>query len=242
MSTKTAVLAALGAVGSLVLVGAALWLALRDAPTVSAKEAVQAACEKMDYVNHYDMDATIKYVVDGVPDKEHFTLQASVSGEDYAAKWTASSDGATGEITRIAGKGYIRESIDGRGWEIFPGEIPHINNHLGDLGATLACPSLDKVNLEDTETDSDSFQVKRYSSGIGAEGLADAPQNVHGHKESSAYTFWVDANGLLVKHLQERHQLATHRDGRVVHEVMTTTTTYSGHGEPNTITAPVLGQ
>ena len=169
------------AVGSVTLSAAMLaflWLRPQGTvPTVSAKEAVEAACNKMANVNHYDMAATVKHTTNGVQEAESFTKAARVSGADWIAKWTASSDGATGQLARVEGKGYMRDSIDGRGWVYFPGELPHLNSQFSDLGATLACPSLDKVTLYDTETTDDGARLKRYTSGAGADGLADAYEN-----------------------------------------------------------------
>ena len=236
------IITALGVVGVLVLSGLALFATLRDTPTVSAKEAVEAACNKLANVNHYDMAATVKHTTNGVQEAESFTMAARVSGADWIAKWTSSSDGATGQLARVDGKSYTRDSIDGRGWAYFPTALPHLNASISHLGANLACPSLDKVTLESSETGSDGSALTRYSSGTGAEGLSDAFANPDGSKATIAHTFWVDAEGLLVKHREELHLLLVDPDGRRRQGVQTSVTTYSGIGEPNTITAPVIGE
>ena len=63
-----------------------------------------------------------------------------------------------------------------------------------------------------------------------------------GSKQSSAHSFWVNDEGLLIKHFRELYILDVQPDGTVYNIVQSSTTTYSGVGEVNTITAPALGE
>ena len=243
MNTRNAIVVALGVVAVLAVGGASLWLALRDAPTASAEQVMQQACANLD---DYDLNATITTELGGVVWEEVFTLEASVSGDDYYAKYTASTDGATMELMRLAGQSYYRDSIDGAGWELLDFPLASIDRNLSVLGATPICPSLYGVTREGPEAAGSAFggsATTRYAAGEGsADALARAPTNVYGNRETSAHKFWVSGSGQLVQHRQERHEQLPLASGAFDHQITTTVTTFSGVSEANTITAPTLGQ
>ena len=173
--------------------------------------------------------------------EEVFTLEASVSGDDYYAKYTASTDGATMELMRLAGQSYYRDSIDGAGWEFLDFPLASIDRNLSVLGDTPTCPDLTNVTKVGDEV-LNGVAVTKYTSGDGKP--APLAADFRGSKRGDLFEYWVDGRGQLLQ-IYNEHYIAAHYEGSAEGKttgVYRITTTFSGVGEPNTITAPTLGQ
>ena len=241
MNIKTALALALGSV-ILTLAGTVLFvgLTLGDAPVASAEQLMQDTCRRMERLDNYDITGTITADKDGVIWEEVISVEARLSGDDYQVKYTASTDGATAEFIRVGGVGYWRESMSGNVWKRAAGPLGDLDIYIRELGDTPACPgSLTSVARDGEET-LRGASTTLFTSGEGATALARVPSTFRGIKEVQSHTYWVDQGGQLVQHRHDRRELHATDAERFTVRTMTTKT-FTGVGETNTITAPVVG-
>ena len=218
-----------------------VWLDNRNTPPVSAQETVQRVCGDMDNIDSYDFIASVKAEQDGVVFPDTMTFKASVSGKDYQMSYTVGSDNSS-EFIKVGDMGYTRSSVDGNIWEVSKSDLQDIAPQLSALGDSPVCPEITNV-LWKGEEELDGVKVTVYTSGdtsgVEKTALNDVDGSFQGLKHASNHEYWVDGNGLLVQHREERHTLSQHDGNRTVLHFFTLAT-FSGVGEPNTITAPTI--
>ena len=214
------------------------------APQASAQEVVESACTEMAKTDQYDFSSQAGGSENGVPYPGVIEAKGSVSGKDYYVTNTDYNDQVL-EIKQV-GSNYYMTLADGT-WlrrEIQAG-VPHDSLGLGD---TPICPDLTNV-IRKGEADIDGVKTMRYVSGDvgGSEKSAlESDADFRGSKYVYFHEYWIDASGLLVQHrvqiyLLQQNDPETSITGRNVSEGYKLTK-FFGIGEPNTITAPVLGE
>ena len=240
MSIKIASALAFGVV--IGMVALFVWLGNRDTPAVSAQETVEGVCSDMANLDSYDFIVTVKAEQDGVSFPETLTIKASISGKDYQTSITADDDGnqSASEGIKVGDMSYERTT--GNPWRISEAPFQDIVSHLGQLGASPVCPDLNNVTWKGEE-ELDGVKVNVYTSGdtsgVEKDALDDVDSSFQGLKHVSVHDYWVDGNGLLVQHREDRYTLSQHEGGRTVLRFLTLAT-FLDVGEPNVITAPAI--
>ncbi len=137
----------------------------------------------------------------------------------------------------------MRDSANPSGnvWEPIDG-LNDIHTSLDDLGINPFCPATAGLTRVARDTQ-DGGSVTRYSETAvaNAAAFADVPASFRGQKEASNHEYWVDGQGNLVRHREEVYHVEQYDSGGKGVTRTTINSTFSGVGEPNTITAPVLG-
>ena len=210
-------------------------------PQASAQEVVESACDHMEGVDSYDFMASVKAEQDGVPFPDALTVEASVSGKDYQISFTG-GDGSTSEGIWVGNKGYTRSTAGGNVWEVSAAPLENIVSQLSQLGDSPVCPDLSNVSLKG-EDELDGVKVTVYTSGdtagVEKDALDDVDSSFQGLKHASIHEYWVDGNGLLVQHREDRYTLSQYNGGRTILRYVTLAT-FLDVGEPNVITAPTI--
>ena len=242
MSTRRrAVSIALVAVGTLVSVGVTWWLVTRDSSGIGTQTVAKDACDKTNTQEPFDFRTVVT-----TPYQEA-TYNARVSGEDFHLTATMKS-GHVVEAIRVDGRGYSRENGGEWGTENLPsisvlhGLIHHIR------GGNVVCPQLrPEAKVGDEVLGATSTARFRFSqsSVIGPVGVLDTgspPVAVASGDvvAKSIYELWVDSTGRLL----QTKIVATFKagDNQPEENRGEMTSIISGVGEPNVITAPVIGQ
>ena len=226
-----------------------LWLRPQGAtPEASAQAAVESACDNLATEKEYDFTASLKGTNNGVSFPYAVTQKGNVSGEDYYTVFTV-SNGETDEFMRVGGDSYWRRSEAGNVWERMDIDLKHTAGNLSALGNTPICPDLSEV-VQKGETELDGVKVIRYISGdidgSAKEALEQTGNDTRIDKEILFHEYLVDANGQLVQHRLETFVLTQLEDstGSLHRQTATGTsiTRFYDVGEPNTITAPAVGE
>ena len=261
MSIRTALVLVLGFV---LLAGGALffWPDLDNEPPASAQEVVESACTSLDKVDDYDVFATVKGSSSESP--EHtvegtYTFKAQVSGKEFHGQ-LLNSNGTGEEYKRVGDSYYAKDTYMGfdglvtKGWQVHDGKIRHIDSWLSALGDEPICPDVSGVVFQ-AEEQLDGVKVSRYASGdvdgSQEKELDTTDDAFRGDKRVLFHQYWVNADGQLVQHRLEFFTLWQSPAGDVQwgspelerqtsHGVMVMQ--FLEVGEPNTITAPVLGE
>lgn len=230
-----------------------LWMSLRsEGPSAaSAQEVVENACASMEKSQSYDMSATLKGSGDGEPWPVTFTFKAQISGNDYQSSLRA-TDGTGEDIVRIGDTDYEKSlnsdgygGITSRGWQISDSKIRDVDSWLGALGDSPVCPDVSGV-LYLGEEHLDGVKVSHYASGdtdgLQKKELDEIDSAYEGLKIVEAHEYWVNTDGQLVQHRLELHSLSQGHgtERRTLSSFMVTK--FLNVGEPNTITAPTLGE
>ena len=194
-------------------------------------------------LDSYDFIVTVKAEQGGVPFPETLTIKASISGKDYQTSITADDDGnqSASEGIKVGDMSYERTT--GNPWRISEAPFQDIVSHLGQLGASPVCPDLNNVTWKGEE-ELDGVKVTLYTSGdtsgVEKDALDDVDSSFQGLKHVSVHEYWVDSNGLLVQHREDRYTLSKHDGGSTLLRFLTLAR-FLDVGEPNIITAPVVG-
>ena len=232
-------------VALIAFLGFAVWLiGTRDSP-VSAQATVLRACTEMAKTDQYDFYSQAGGSENGVPYPGIIEGKGSVSGKDYDVTNTDYNDQVL-EIRQVGSNVYMRQGTDGV-WMQRDVEARTPHDVLG-LGDSPICPDLTKV-IQKGEEDLDGVKTIRYVSGdvYGSEKAElESDSDFQGSKYIYFHEYWIDTSGLLVQHRAEIYLLQqndpeTSVTGRNVSEVFKLTR-FFGVGEPNTITAPVIGE
>ena len=245
MRIRTALVFVLGIV---VLAGGALffWPDLDDEPPASAQEVVESACSGIDDVD-FDFSAVMKGTYDennsGVTSWPDVTIKARVSGKDFEYEYIVPDGSSEGHI-RLGDTAYmrLRNSDDWYVSEKF--HASSIGEILPMLGDAPICPDLSQV-VRKGEDEVNGVKVTQYTSGDydGTEKAAvDAlDETFYGLKTAVAHTYWVGIDGQLVQYRNETRAFANDEDGSQ-RTYIVSLFTFLDIGEPNTITAPTLGE
>ena len=231
--------------------GIMLWISLRSesVPAAGAQEVVENACDSMEKVESYDMAATIKGTADGEFDFTG-TFKAEVSGQDFRYE-NQRSDGSSNMAIRVGGKDYVRYTRVGedgiantKAWELSAHEIRHAESWLTALGDSPICPDVSEVTFI-SEEQLAGVKVSRYVSGDFDGDLKDSYFNDKGFEGVvyfHAHEYWVDADGQLVQHRLEQNSVSQGYGAERRVTNLVAVTKFLNVGEPNTITAPVIGE
>ena len=212
-------------------------------PLASAQELSQA-CEKATASSHFDL---VRNVTNKPSDGEAFDRSESIlraAGADY--HWTMQSyDGVKHEDIYVGGVSYRR----GGSGPWVEGKDPRYEGLGNSFGVDFTaqgwslCPHLevseDKGWVKKVgEENLDGVTTTVYTTGndVVAPTIMDANFTIN-----VTLHFWVDGTGQLVQY----REIQTHPPSPADSwpgVVATTVTKVSGVGEPNTITAPVLGE
>ena len=221
----------------LVALAGAVWLPQwGSAPEVSAQEAVQSACERMEQVDSYDISVRHP-ATDGERDLI-LIVDFKVSGNDYEGSWTV--DGEAEPYVRFMRVGGVNYMNQGQGWELYEHTFLEINQ-MFPAGDSLPCPEVGDLRNVGTET-LNGVLVKHYNDAsqgdttAGQPNSAGTPTGVH---PSKAADFWVDKSGQIVqlaRNIPITKQTATGSEEATIQVV----STFSGVGQANVITAPVV--
>ena len=218
-----------------------------DAPTevvpteAHAQDAVTNACTKAVATPYFDLHVTTEATENGEPSDYAYDVKVSVAGRDTQMRLQGFIDGPVhAEAILVDGMAYSRDM--GAPWRVDPltPETPTIlDTFVGALPTETGwsiCPVLeeavrvgDEVVLGMTTTHytaNDSFK--------------DLPDGTKERLITTQWDYWVDETGLLVQ-LRRVETRPPHSQLPVTF-ITTQTTTISGVGEENVITAPVLGE
>ena len=208
--------------------GVGLWLIgpLGDAP-VDAAAAVEAGCEKVELSGSYDAFITVTYRGGGVDLAPTSLYEVRVNGDDY--HMTAGFEGEEETVK------FVR--VDGASYEHNPqGEWVRMDDSgLSDL--LPACGKLINITNQGKATLADGSKTTRYS--------AERPQQAGVHTDDYSETarhlfdYWIDDNGQFVQHKREII-VDTTIEGESSRMVVEHLYTFSGFGEENVITAPMV--
>ena len=205
--------------------------------SISAQEIVEESCSRMDAVNDFDVTTQVSSYEPGDPPVLlKGVINAEVSGDDFRAVMTLSSEGTvlgTIEVRRVNDNSYYREN-DGP-WRT---DIPATGSDFPYSRDSL-CPDLGEVAQVGEET-IDGVPVNRYffsvDQDLGPVGNVDdsgSPDNTVGTDEN--WDVWVDDTGVLV---QTKQSILIHADGGGLEGSSEFVSKVSGIDEPNVITAP----
>ena len=212
-----------------------LWLTATDATPEAHAQVVTEACAKTLTTDYFDINVNMEATRDGEPSTYQFTATASVAGPNFQVSVSGFVDQPVHvDGIHLDGKGYAREN-DGP-WAIDPMATNSLLTFFVGGAPTAQgwslCPGLDKAEKVGDETLQD-MATTRYSWSVSTDALPDSAKD---HIVMTRADYWVDQTGQLVQMRRTE-----------VHPIdppMTTiqTTTFSGVGQPNEITAPTLGQ
>ena len=218
------------------------WESNRDSPTVSAQEVVARACEGMAELDSYDMIVTMKVEQDGVPIDGTFTVKTRLAGKDFQTSF-AYPDGGVSEAIRVGDMDYERSTPGEAGWRVSRTKFTSPTTYLEQLGVSPLCPDLSDVTQKGEEQ-LDGVKVTVYTTGdingVEKEDLEELDSSFEGVKHASKYKYWVNEQGLLVQHWEDRYTFARAGEDSTMMR-FTSTAKFSGVGEANTITAPDVG-
>ena len=241
MNIKTASAFLLG-VAVIGMAGLVVWFVSRDAPPVSAQEVVERACEGTAGFGSYDLISTMKIEEDGVPIEGTMTVKVSVEGKDFQAE-TTYPDGSRREGIRVDDVDYERPHALGDGWAVSKAKFADVTAYLGHLGSSPACPELTNVTRKEEE-ELDGVKVTVYTAidaaGLDKAALEKMDTSFDGERHAKAHKYWIDGSEMMVQYWEDRYTLSQYDGSRALLR-FTFTTKISGVGEPNIITAPVVG-
>ena len=202
-----------------------------DTPVASAQEVVDRACANMEQLDSYDITGTIT-ATDPGGSPQAISITARVSGDDYHVTYSPEGSDSTLEGKRVAGVSYYRDSSGGNEWYVLDGNLEDLTASFDGLGGNPVCP--DTTGMQARGAASVDGTTTRHF--VATASPASSGQGTSG---DTSYQFWVNNNGQLVKHQQDTNSTAqTDTGGPGVRLQMVTT--FSGIGEANTITAPVV--
>ena len=224
-----------------VLLMAYLVLSPSPTPSASADEAVSEACAD------FERGGQLRLHGHGYPhghargrDHDHH-LPSRRAGVRGRLERHLSVDGKVGSFNfmRVDGVGYLRLP-DADTWEVSEQPYGEIGASLHVLGEDHLCPSTTGFRELGTET-LDGEQVKHYTDapqqGAGGDRRAQSGQT----PSTDTNEFWVNEDGRLVQFGYQDTETITYAGYAVPPKrTITGTTSFSGVGETNTITAPVL--
>ena len=218
---------------------------LRPVEPISAMDAMQSACGNLDTAKYYDGMSSMTISQDGVDLDETISGKFEVAGPDFSNSVKHLNAGLSWEQVYVDGKGYMRDIITNHEWQEAYYPLEATNEAFPMLGDTPGCPTLTNVTKVGDEV-IDGVAVTKYTSGDGKGVLDEAllDEAFRGTKEADLHEFWVDGQGRLRQYYNE-HYMVVHYEGSAEGKttgVYRTLTTFSGHGEPNTITAPAVGE
>ena len=214
----------------------------------SRPEAADRPCAGMDGLDNYDEVSTGTFEMNGNPDTLGIKRDMRVSGDGYHEVRTFNVDDGEGrtEFMRVAGVVYFSASAyNGRlkqEWQVIESAPVGIPSPLLALGETPMCPDVRNLRFRgDEELDGVITTVYESgdSSGVEREAIEKLGSSFEGERRAIKDTFWVDGDGLLIQHEVETYYLYSRNGVRQTGEDYTLTK-FSGIGEPNTITAPVV--
>ena len=212
-----------------------LWPTTNDTPAATAQEVVGGACAKIEAQDSYDVSAVISDTSGGGAQSILWDIQ--VSGNDYHLTLSYADATSTSEYLWINGVGYTRHADYGNTWQRSETAFHDVTSAFAGLGNNPLCPSSAQFRSTGTTTSTDGQSLRRYtdSPAGGGQPTFEPDPVIPGLTRAVTHTISVDARGNLT---QLQMDTQTHLDGQTGSIRMDAT--FSGIGEANTITAPVV--
>lgn len=233
--------------GGVPLVAVMLWLLI-----ASPSPDLDRACVGMAGLDSFDLATSmdVESEEDGSLIELTHTIEVSQEGTDFQSVLIA-SDGSraeTYEYIRVGDVDYYR--FNGGDWQVSGGKFTEPVHYLDHLGDTPLCPDLSHANrIGEEEMDGvhvvvyvEELEDVRYTpsnDGTPIEKDTQSP-DFNGTVDDRSLKYWVDSQGLLVRYWEDRYTFSRLDgfDQEGLTQRFTFTTTFSGVGEANTITAP----
>ena len=234
---KKRVSIAIGVVAALAPVAAIVWVALLDTPQASAQEVVEGACAKAVATDYFDLTVRMKANPDGGDAERYYDAKVSVAGIAYQLEVQGVIDRPV-HVTGIYvdGVGYSREGTGA--WQVDKSASHRLVSYFFGFTPTEAgwsvCPNLEQAEKVGEEV-VQGITTTGYTTSISNDVLPDSAKE---RLVTTRWDYWVDETGQLVQ--LGRIERRPPQDGRAIGG--TWTTTISGVGETNTITAPTIPQ
>ena len=233
---------AVGVLGIAALVGAAFILLPTDATDVGAQKVVEGECDRTQVIDSYDFEGTVWEIEDG-KQLSPLQYQVRVSGKDFhTIRYVADGSYRYWAIS-LGGVAYERGPSSDE-WLVLDTKFSDITGAINGIGSNPLCPDPSKFRFVSKETLPDGETLRRYTdwpeSGKFPE--LQSPMEVyggHGLVRRSQHEIVVDSKGHLRKLLMESQIWGTWEGGEQ-RNTFRYEETYSGFGEPNVITAPVV--
>ena len=225
-----------------------LFLDRGDAPLAGAPGVAARPCADMENLDNYDFTSIVEATYGDDPLSHAITTEARVSGNDYHTVQRFDVEEGEGRMEDIwlGGVGYRMEAPYDRRlgieWEVVSWSQGDITALFHALGSTPICPDLSNLTWKGQE-ELDGVKTTVYVSGdtydVEKDALDNLDRSFQGERTAVKHEYWVDGNGLLVQHEMESYTLVAYEGIRSTGRYFTQTK-FSGIGEPNTITVPVV--
>lgn len=224
------------------------WFGIRSS-VQDARAAVEDACGAMAAADSYDVTMEIATVVDGEA-VDVVTAIIRFSGDDQHGVLSTAAEGTVAEYVLVGGVVYIREFTQGISPEWAVGAPPSSRSAdpFGFLGSNPVCPDIEELTEQEWgaynalgEEQLNGVTTQHFTDGgsLGPVGAVDGALPVGSYSEDRRHEFWIDPDGQLVQTKEEwllRFQVT--EGAPPIQQRTHTTSTFSGIGEPNVITAP----
>ena len=219
------------AVALVAISGLIYWmLGSPESQRVDAAVAVKGACDKIELSGAYDAFLIVQERINGALQDEQLLFNINVSGDDYYAQIASTADSSTGELMRVAGVNYLKDAGIEE-WVVVESDFADIFPACTKLG-TIS--DLGETDIQD-EVKADHYFATSTPTFLstGREGDEEFA------KHEELYEFWVSTDGQLVQHKREVISTET-VNGEELRISLEHLFTFSGFGEPNAITAPIV--
>ena len=218
------------------------------APQASAQDISERACTKMQRTDSYDITSeSASYQTIGTASEElydRWSAKAEFDGSDYHIERSELTGERRQSATiRIGESGYEKSTSQGGVWKEMSRKPGDLNGLLIGLGSDPICPTT--ADFRDLGTTTlNGEEVKRYTNAPVSGGKVYSVEEVLQKGDATRFTseFWVNAEGLITQVKGNIWGGYINDDGTPIRYRVTHTTGFLDIGEPNTITAPALGE
>ena len=199
----------------------------------SPQQEVQSACAELGRTESFDLTIHAK---DNTT-QDTLITSVSVQGDDFSGSLTFSGQGTWAEFIRANGVDYYREGTGA--WAASNARFSDVGRILPGVGDNPVCPDTSNFVAAGDEV-LDGVKVKRYADPEPlSTTFADVDTAFRGGKSRRENVVWITSDGQLAQFQSTIHVL-TQTDAERRVDTTVQTTTISGIGETNTITAPVV--
>ncbi len=217
-----------------------LWM-VANTPEVSGQLVPSGACVETDAVVSYDIDVIDTEVSDG----QTFRMrrQISISGRDFHSITSDLAGTWKTETKQVGGVGYIRTGVGTEEtlWQRLERPLNDITRNDAGLGSNPMCPDVSRFRRIGSERAADGTDLRRYTDAPedGSRAAMRSAPGLPSGQRSVQQEVLVDQQGQL-RELRIDEELRYIENGTPVHSTFRRKETFSGIGEANEITAPVV--
>ena len=227
----------------LIVLGTAyFWLSPDDTAEVSAQEVVGRACSQLERADSYVVTATITESSEDGSSSFSYLYTLEVSGDDFYILVTDLDGSNREEAKFVDGVGYVRYEYYGDTWQRADYEFHDVTTAFSGLGPDPLCPDPSRFRSIDGGGGGDAALRSYTDAPWQGEPTSTLPSTapVPQTHQNTTHEIRVNRQGQLAQLDMTIRSRLVDSSGIIEGSVIGVSASFSGVGEANTITAPVV--